>query len=120
MKQGNRSNIRDTGPVISNSQTSNSISNSVSSGYNETIAGNTGSPSAASTLTSAYEEVESGTFLSLYACNKTDSHSPTTILLLQFRHFEIMMSFFSFNLIPLYEKLIMFHLLSLAAYWCRG
>ena len=72
MRQGNRSNIREMGSVISNSQTSNSVSNSISSNYNEALAGNTGSPSAASTLTSAYEEVESGTFLALCAYNKAD------------------------------------------------
>ncbi|KMT01496.1 hypothetical protein BVRB_9g215020 isoform B [Beta vulgaris subsp. vulgaris] len=57
--KGNRSSIRDTEPVLSNSQISNSRSSSVSNSYNEAFTGNMGSPSAVSSLTSSYEDIES-------------------------------------------------------------
>ncbi|KAL2937283.1 Calmodulin-binding transcription activator 1 [Bienertia sinuspersici] len=57
--KGNRSSIRDSEPLISSSQISNSVSSSVSNSYNEAYTGNTGSPSAVSSLTSAYDDVES-------------------------------------------------------------
>lgn len=57
--KGNRSSIRETEPVLSSSQISNSLSSSVSNSYNEAFTGNTGSPSAVSSLTSSYEDIES-------------------------------------------------------------
>ncbi|XP_021753196.1 calmodulin-binding transcription activator 2-like isoform X1 [Chenopodium quinoa] len=57
--KGNRSSIREAEPLISSSQISNSVSSSVSNSYNEAFTGNTGSPSAVSSLTSSYEDIES-------------------------------------------------------------
>ncbi|CAO2813861.1 unnamed protein product [Amaranthus hypochondriacus] len=56
--KGNRNSSRETEPVISTSQISNSMSSSVSNSYNDAFTGNAGSPSAASSLNS-YDEIES-------------------------------------------------------------
>lgn len=57
--------MRDTEPVVSSPQFSNSVSSSISNSYNEAFTGNAGSPSAVSSLTSSYEDIESGSFLFL-------------------------------------------------------
>ncbi|XP_056698912.1 calmodulin-binding transcription activator 2 isoform X2 [Spinacia oleracea] len=57
--KGNRSSMRDTEPVVSSPQFSNSVSSSISNSYNEAFTGNAGSPSAVSSLTSSYEDIES-------------------------------------------------------------
>ncbi|KAL9244894.1 hypothetical protein vseg_018610 [Gypsophila vaccaria] len=59
VKQGNRSSIRDVEPVLSSSPMSNSYTSSASTSYNEAFGGNSGSPSAVSSLTSAYDDNES-------------------------------------------------------------
>ncbi|KAK9677629.1 hypothetical protein RND81_11G156700 [Saponaria officinalis] len=57
--KGNRSSIRDVDTVSSSSPISNSFTSSASASYNEAFGGNSGSPSAVSSLTSAYEDIES-------------------------------------------------------------
>ncbi|XP_074275604.1 calmodulin-binding transcription activator 2-like isoform X3 [Silene latifolia] len=57
--KGNRCGSRGVESMLSGSPTSNSLSSSVSTSYNDAFGGNAGSPSAASTLTSAYEDFES-------------------------------------------------------------